>query len=130
MCIIFLAPQCPSKRSGGDFKLITSLEAKPDIGLCVDPTSYSPIHCGKLEVRHKVEWYDKCQWCTDIATKWREGKENECAEIDRAEAEKLEKRRSLEMEIVKKEEEIVKKAPEKNMMENERPHSRDRRCCA
>lgn len=115
MCIIFLAPQCPSKCPGGAFKLITSLEGQPDIGRCVDPTSYSPIHCGKLEVRHKAEWYDKCQWCTDLATKWREGKENRCAERDRAEAERLAKRRSLDMEIVKREEEIIKKGPEKLM---------------
>ena len=122
MCIIFLAPQCPSKCADGDVKLTNSLEAKPDIGLCVDPTSYSPIHCGKLQVRHKVEWYDKCEWCTDLATKWRDGKENECAVRDRAEAERLEKRRSLEMEIVMKEklEEMAEKAPEKD---NARPQS-------
>lgn len=89
--------------------MIHSLDAKPEIGLCVDPSSLSPIHCTKLEVRHKRAWYDKCLWCTKLAVQWREGRVNECAEIDKAEAEKLEKRKSLEMEILKREQEVAKK---------------------
>jgi hypothetical protein len=130
MCIIFLAPQCPSSYAGGQLKLITSLEAKLEISLCVDPTSLSPIHCTKLEVRHQGEWYDKCKFCTKLAMQWREGKANECAEQDKAEAERLEKRRSFEIEIVKKEEGSVKKTQSENTKENGRRPSWTGRCCA
>jgi len=108
MCIIFLAPECLSQYAGGHLKLVTSLEQKLEIGLCVDPTSYSAVHCKNLQVRHKGIWYDKCGWCTDLATRWREGKVNQCAEMDKVEAEKLEMRRSFERETEKREEEIVK----------------------
>jgi hypothetical protein len=129
MCIIFLAPQCPSNYASGHLVLLNSLESRPDIGLCVDPTSLSPIHCTKLEVRHKRAWYDKCQWCTKFATQWREGKVNECKEMDKAEAEKLEKRKSFEKEIVKREEEIVKKSQGEANKENEGPPDKSGRFC-
>lgn len=130
MCIFFLAPQCPSNYAGGQLMLITALEASPEIGLCVDPTSLSPIHCAKLEVRHKRAWYDRCQWCTKLATQWREGKVNECAEMDQAEAEKLEKRKSFEKEIVKREEEVVKKSQDEANKENGGFQKWSGRCCA
>ena len=130
MCIIFLPQRCPSRVAGGQLELVQSLEARPEIGLCVDPTSYSAIHCFKLEVRHKGDWYGKCRRCTDLATRWREGKENECATKDKAEVEKLEKRRSLEMEIMKREEEIVKKTQEQATKENEGCPNWSERCCA
>lgn len=118
MCIIFLSPQCLSQDLDSQLKLTQSLEAQLDIGLCVDPTSHSAIHCAKLEVRHKGDWYEKCGCCTNLARQWREGKENECAVKDKAEAEKVEKRRSLEMEIMKREEEIVKSYPNAATKEN------------
>ena len=130
MCIIFLDPQCSSRFAGGDLKLVASLENQCDIGLCVDPTSASPIHCAKLEARHKLDWYDKCQWCTDMAIQWRDGKVNELAQYDKAAADKLDKRKSFEMEIVKREEEIVKKTKECAMKENEGCPDWTGRCCA
>jgi hypothetical protein len=109
--------------------LIASLNDKPEIGLCVDPSSLSPIHCTKLEVRHKRAWYDNCAWCTKLAVQWRKGKVNECAEIDKAEAEKLEKRKSLEMEIVKREHEVaVKSRSEANKHDDEIPSWAGRLC--
>ena len=119
MCILFLAPQCPSTYVSGQLKLVACLEAKPEIGLCVDPTSLSPIHCTKLEVRHKGAWYEKCQWCTNLATRWRNGKVNECAEMDKIEAEKLKKSKSREMEIMRREEKIMRRE-EKIMRKEEK----------
>lgn len=130
MCIIFLASDCPSKFAGGELKLVTSLENGLEIGRCVDPTSASPIHCAKLQVRHKLAWYDKCQWCTEMATLWREGKVNELAEYDKVEVERLDKRKSFEMEILKREEEIAKKTKENTTNETEGHQNWAGRCCA
>jgi hypothetical protein len=126
MCIIFLGPECPSHYAGGHLELVTSLERKLDIGLCVDPTSYSAVHCKKLQVRHKGIWYDKCDWCTDLATQWREGKVNQCAEMDRVEAEKLKMRKALERETEKREEEMAKKSQRESSNENQDPHCRSK----
>lgn len=130
MCIIFLAPHCPSNYAGGKLKLFTSLESKLEVGLCVDPTSYSPFHCKKLEVRHKGDWYDKCKWCTDLARQWREGKENDCTELDRAEEERLERIKSLELEIVTREEDLAKKSRSRANKENVAPPSSMWTACA
>jgi hypothetical protein len=108
MCIIFLAPQCLSTEAAGQTKLYQSLGAELEIGRCVDPTSYSPIHCSNLEVRHQGQWYEKCLWCSEMAKQWREGKENQCAGVDEAEAKKLEERRSFESEILRREEDAVR----------------------
>lgn len=130
MCIIFLAPECLSQYAGGHLKLVTSLERKLEIGLCVDPTSYSAVHCKKLQVRHKGRWYDKCGWCTDLATQWREGKANQYAEMDKVEAGKLEMRRSFERETEKREEEIVKNSQRENPNKNQDSHCWTGTSCA
>jgi len=130
MCIIFLGPECPSHYASGHLKLVSSLERKLEIGLCVDPTSYSAVHCKKLQVRHKGIWYDKCDWCTDLATQWREGKVNQCAEMDRVEAQRLEMRKALERETEKREEEIVKKSQGGCSNGNQDSHCRTRTPCA
>jgi hypothetical protein len=130
MCIIFLGPDCPSQYDGGHLELVASLEQKLEIGRCVDPTSHSAIHCEKLQVRHKGIWYDKCDWCTDLATQWREGKVNQYTEMDRAEAEMLEMRKTLEREIEKREEEIMKKSQRESSSGNQGSHCRTRTSCA
>ena len=130
MCIIFLARECLSKCAGGHLKLVHSLGTNLEIGRCVDPTSFSPIHCSKLEVRHKGEWYERCASCTDLAERWRDRKENECADMDKAEAAKIEKRRSFEMEIVRKEEEVVKKSHSQVTEEDGIYTGWTGRCCA
>jgi tRNA U54 and U55 pseudouridine synthase Pus10 len=122
MCIIFLGPECSAHYADSHLKLVASLERKLEIGLCVDPTSYSAVHCKKLQVRHKGIWYDKCDWCTDLATQWREGKVNQYAEMDRVEAEKLEMRKTLERETEKREEEIMKKGQRESSNENQGSH--------
>jgi hypothetical protein len=130
MCIIFLAPECPSQYADGHLKLVTSLERKLEIGLCVDPTSYSAVHCKKLQVRHKGIWYDKCDWCTDLAIQWREGKVNQCAEMDKVEAEKLEMRKAFEREVNRREEEMVKKSQREDSNDNQDSHCWTGTSCA
>ena len=96
----------------------------------MDPTSYSAVHCKKFQVRHKGTWYDKCDWCTDLATQWREGKVNQYAEMDRVEAKRLERRKTLEREIEKWEEEIMKKSQWESSNENQGSHCRTGTSCA